>query len=105
MTLDAKLVQTIVERVTRVARPDRMLLFGSVARGMATEDSDVDLLVLESDVGHSRAESIRIRRSLRGLGVPFDVIVMKTSWFETTKDVVGGLAYPAHREGKVIYAA
>jgi predicted nucleotidyltransferase len=105
MMLDDKLVTEIVKRVTSVARPTRVLVFGSVARGMAATDSDIDLLVLENHVTNAREESIRIRRSLRGMGMPFDVVVMSTEWFDRTKDVVGGLAYPAHREGKVIYAA
>jgi predicted nucleotidyltransferase len=82
-----------------------VFLFGSVSRGAATSDSDVDLLILEADVTNPRKEGVRIRNALRGLGVPFDVIVMRSSWFERTKDVVGSLAYPVHREGKVIYAA
>jgi len=105
MIFDAELEKTIIERVTAVARPERMLLFGSVARGTATVDSDVDLLVLEADVSNTRSESVVIRKALRGLGIAFDVIVMRSSWFERTKDVVGSLAYPVHREGKVIYAA
>ena len=43
--------------------------------------------------------------ALRGLGFPFDVIVMATQRFEETKDLVGGLALPADRDGRVIYEA
>lgn len=48
-------------------------------------------------------ESISIRQAVRGLGYPFDIVVMATERFEESKDVVGGIAYPANKYGKVIY--
>ena len=52
-----------------------------------------------------RRESVRIHDALRGLGYPFDVIVISSQWFEDSKEVIGGIAYPANKYGKVIYAA
>jgi predicted nucleotidyltransferase len=102
--LDETLVAEIVRRIRGVARPDRVILFGSAAAGQMTRDSDIDLLVLEARPGDPRRESVRLGDALRGLGHPFDVIVMATERFEESKSVIGGLAYPAHRYGKVIYA-
>ena len=68
-----------------------------------TEDSDIDLLVLEAAPGDARKESIRIYEAVRGLGYPFDIIVMGVERFEESKDVIGGIAYPANKYGKVIY--
>ncbi len=68
-------------------------------------DSDVDLLILEPTPVDTRKESVRLRRLLRGLGLPFDVFVMQTERFESTKDIIDGLAYPAKKYGKTIYAA
>jgi hypothetical protein len=48
---------------------------------------------------------VQIRRSLRGMGHPFDIILISKQWFEESKDVIGGIAYPANRYGKVIYEA
>ncbi len=70
-----------------------------------TPDSDIDLLVLKSTPIDRRKESTQVREVLRGLGFPFDVIVMATERFEETKDIVGGVAYPAAKYGKVIYEA
>jgi predicted nucleotidyltransferase len=103
MDIDHPLVRDIVERLTRVAEPDRIILFGSGATGRMTPDSDVDLLVLQPGVRDPRLESRRLRTALTGLPVPFDVIVMSTARFEETKSVIGGIAYPANRYGKVIY--
>lgn len=103
MGISPALVSEIVERILEVAKPQRIILFGSAATGQMTRDSDVDLLVLESAPGDPREESVRIRQAVRGLGYPFDIIVMKVERFEESKDVVGGIAYPAHKYGKVIY--
>jgi len=105
MGIDQELIAEIVRRVLSVAQPDRIILFGSAASGQMTRDSDIDLLVLEANAGSTRQQSVRIGDALRGLGYPFDVIVMPTERFEETKRVIGGIAYPAHKYGKVIYAA
>ena len=70
-----------------------------------TRDSDIDLLIVTADPGDLRKESIRLRRLLSGLGYPVDVIVISTEWFEESKNVIGGIAYPANKYGRVIYAA
>jgi len=64
-----------------------------------------DLLIVLDEVGDVRLESVRLRRALGGLGMPLDVIVMRTDRFEETKNVVGGIAYPANKYGRVIYEA
>ncbi len=103
--IDQGLVDEIVRRVLTVAKPDKIILFGSAAAGGMTRDSDIDLLVVEPDPGDRRAESVRIGDALRGPGYPFDVIVIGTEWFEDSKDVIGGIAYPASRHGRDIYVA
>jgi len=103
MGIDEGIIQEIVRRVLAAARPDRIILFGSAARGMMTRDSDIDLLVLETEPSNTHDESVRIRRSIGDLPYPFDVMVMATRRFEETKNVVGGLAYPANKYGRVIY--
>jgi len=96
-------IAEIVKRIREVTRPQRIIRFGSVATGQMTKDSDTDLLVLASAPLDPRQETIGIRQAVRGLGCPFDIIVMATDRFEETKDVIGCIAYPAHKYGKVIY--
>jgi predicted nucleotidyltransferase len=103
MGISPTLVNEIVKRILEVAEPQRIILFGSAATGKMTKDSDIDLLVLESTPNDSRQESVRIRQAMRGLGYPFDIIVMAVERFEESKDVIGGIAYPANKYGKVIY--
>lgn len=105
VTLEEKTVNEIVRRILSVAAPDKIILFGSAATGKMTRDSDIDLLVIAAEPGNQRKESTRLRKMLGGLGYPFDVIVISTEWFEESKDVIGGIAYPADKYGKVIYEA
>ena len=105
MDATVELLDTIVDRLTTVAHPTRVIVCGSAATGSATTNSDIDLFILLDEVGDARQESVRLRRALRRVGMPFDVIVMRTDRFEETKNVVGGIAYPATRCGRVIYEA
>lgn len=105
MGIDEKLIEEIVNRILNVVRPDRIILFGTAATGSMTRDSDIDLLVLKASVDDVRRERVNIRRSLQEIDYPFDIIVMSTEWFEESKDIIGGVAYPAHKYGTVIYEA
>ncbi len=105
MGINPQLVETIVQRILTVSRPQKIILFGSAAHGSMTADSDIDLLVLEPRTNNPRQESVRIAEALRGLKRPFDVLVMQTDRFEESKSIVGGIAYPAHKYGRVIYEA
>jgi hypothetical protein len=53
----------------------------------------------------ARRQTARFRGALRVLGHPFDVVVISREWFEESKDVIGGIAFPANKYGKVIYEA
>ena len=103
--IDEALIQEIVRRILSVAAPDKIILFGSAATGRMTRDSDIDLLVVEHDPPQQREQSLRINAALRGLGFAFDVIVISTEWFEASKNVIGGIAFPANKYGRVIYDA
>jgi len=105
VSLDERLIADIVTRIRSVASPRRILVFGSAAVGSMTPDSDIDLLVLEDGAVDARADRLRIRQALRGLGWAFDVIVMTTERFDETKGVVGTIAHPADRQGHVVYEA
>lgn len=105
MGVDETLLNEIVRRVLSVARPDRIILFGSAAAGQMTTDSDLDLLVVEPVLANTHERRVEIRGALGDIGYPVDVIVMRTERFERTKRVIGGIAYPANKYGRVIYEA
>lgn len=103
--IDDVLIEEIVRRVLSVANPDKIILFGSAAKGEMTRDSDIDLLVVESEIEDRDAEYVRIRRALGNMGFPFDIVFITTEWFEASKNVIGGIAYSANKHGRVVYDA
>jgi len=105
MTVGEDLIRNVVNRILSIAKPERIILFGSAAAGSMTPDSDLDLLVIESGFKNQREENIRLRGALGNLGIAVDVFAMTPERFEETKRVIGGLAYPANKYGKVIYEA
>ena len=105
MNVDETLLNEVVRRVLTVARPDRIILFGSAATGQMTKDSDIDLLVVEPTLANTHERRVAIRGAVGDIGYPVDVVVMRTERFERTKCWIGGIAYPANKYGRVIYEA
>jgi predicted nucleotidyltransferase len=98
-----ELFQEIARRIRATTTPERIILFGSYARGDAGADSDLDLLVIVPGVQTPRQESTRIRRALRGLLVPIDVIVATPEQIERYRDSIGLVYRAALQEGVVLY--
>ena len=60
MGIDDKIIEEIVRQVLTVAKPDKIILFGSAATGQMTRDSDIDLLIVEPDPSDQRSQYVRI---------------------------------------------
>lgn len=105
MVLATETLEEIIQRIRSVSSPDRIVLFGSAATGQMTTDSDVDVLILTSESQPLRQIRAATRMALFGVGVPIDLVIMRTDRFEASKNVIGGLAYPVGKTGKVIYEA
>ena len=103
--LDADVLQEIVWWVVDVAAPDRIVLFGSAARGEMGPDSDVDILVIKSGVEHRRRLVEKIHMSLFGVGAAVDVFVATPDDIQRLGNKVGSILGPALREGTETYAA
>jgi predicted nucleotidyltransferase len=97
-------IDEMARRIVRRFDPDRIILFGSHARGEGTPDSDVDLLVVMPVAGSKREKAVEIGVALHDVRVPKDIIVTTPEEFEWRKDVVGTIERPAHRHGEVLYA-
>ena len=64
-----------------------------------------DLLVVEPEPANTRDRSVSIRRALGDVEYPVDVIVMSSERFDETMSIIGGIAYPAQKYGRVLYEA
>jgi uncharacterized protein len=82
----------------------RVILFGSHARGDAGRYSDLDFLVIEPRVPEGASEPVRLRRTLRGLGVFADVIVASETEAVDWGGVHGTVINAAMLEGRELAA-
>ena len=96
-------IDDMVRRIAERFRPEKIILFGSYARGQATEDSDIDLLVVMPVEHSTRQKANEIDLALADRTVPLDVIVVTPEQFERERDVIGTVLYKAVREGKILY--
>jgi uncharacterized protein len=96
-------IEAAVRILSEAARPARIVLFGSHARGDAREDSDVDLLVIESHVEDRAREMVRLRRLLRPLRMPVDILVYSSDEVARWGGQPGSALYWTLREGRVLH--
>lgn len=105
-TADSPLLSEVVRRLVGAYQPERIYLFGSVARGDATSDSDYDLMVIVPD--DARPERLRSRLAyevLRGTGIAADVLVCTRSYFERRRSLRASLPGTVLREGRLLHGA
>jgi len=98
-----KHIQQMVERIVAQFHPERIILFGSHARGEAGADSDVDLLIVMAVEGSKRAKQLEIRAAVHDVHVPKDIIVSRPEEFQWRKDIVGTIERPAALQGRILY--
>ncbi|HWQ68685.1 MAG TPA: nucleotidyltransferase domain-containing protein [Patescibacteria group bacterium] len=96
----------IIRRLVTAYQPERIYLFGSIARGDAGPDSDYDLLVIvPDDAPPERRRSRLAYEALRGTGTAADVLVCTRSYFEARRHLRASLPGTVLREGRLLHAA
>ena len=101
--LDPAILADIVKRIVRAAKPEKIVLFGSAARGTMGPDSDYDFLVIKGGKYNHWRMLTAIYRGLRGKGAPADVVLVTPEQVERYRDAFCLVIYPALREGIVVY--
>lgn len=107
-TVTQKMLNEIIQRIVEVAQPDKIVLFGSSARGEMGPHSDLDLLVIKKGEFHRGRLTEKIYRGLMNLtsvdrGV--DIVVVTADDVEKHKHNPALVICPALEDGKIIYVA
>jgi len=92
-----------VDRLATRFDPDKIILFGSRARGQAGPDSDADLLIVMRVNGSKRQQAVQMDLALEGIPIPIDLIVVTPEEVEKYCNAAGTVIREAVREGKVLY--
>jgi predicted nucleotidyltransferase len=95
-------IEAFSDTLAREFEPERIILFGSHARGEASEDSDVDLLVIMPYEGHPTRKAIEIRRRLRA-GFPLDLLVRSPTELRRRLENNDWFLHEIMEQGRVLY--
>ncbi len=98
-----ELIARAVARLVEAAHPQKIILFGSYARGDAGKYSDLDFLVVQQTVKNRRKTMVELQDAVRSLTVPADILVASQAQFDEWADVPGTVFYEAENEGFVAY--
>ncbi len=101
--MNTEVLDDVVRRIVEVAQPEKVILFGSAARGETDIHSDLDVLVITALPVHRGRLTEDIYMNLFGVGQAVDVIVVTTEDVENYKDNPYVVIQPALNEGKVLY--
>ena len=103
MTSAIDKIEEMVRRIVAKFDLEKIILFGSHARGEAGSDIDADLLVVMRYSWSRRKKAAEIHLSFWEIALPADVLVYQPEQVEKYKNIVGTIIYPDLREGKVVY--
>lgn len=104
MPLEQEILDDIVGRIVETVRPEKIILFGSAARGDMGPHSDVDLLIVRQG-GHSRKLVGQMYRRLHGVAAAVDAVMVSPAELVRYKDSHALVIKPALAEGVVVYDA
>ena len=102
---NAETIKRLTELLIEAAKPKRIIMFGSQARGEAGEASDLDVMVVEEGVSDPAAEMVRLNRLLLSLDIPVDLLVVSSEKFNYWCETPGNVYFEAATDGKVLYEA
>ncbi len=101
----AEKIAEAVARLVAAGTPQQVIAFGSAATGDLASANDLDLLVIQPQVPDRLREMVRLRRALRGLLMPIDLIVTSRERFDDRAQVPGTVEFAARTQGRVLYDA
>jgi predicted nucleotidyltransferase len=96
-------VDAVVDRLVAAASPLRLIAFGSAVRGDLSAANDLDLLVVEPELGSRYNETVRLQKTLRGILMSVDLVVTSQARYNERCQIPGTVEFIAHRQGRVLH--
>jgi len=98
-----QVLSTIVQRIVAAVQPQKIILFGSLARDEDSAHSDIDLMIIKESTLPRHRRYAEVRRLFWGMGLPMDILVYTPEEFTRYQSVPGSFTNTVAREGKVLY--
>jgi uncharacterized protein len=93
-------VPVVVERLFAASKAERVIVFGSLARGDGTPDSDIDVLVVMPIEGRKHDAAVRLMRLLHDVPTQVDLVIVDSADY-SRECRLPGIVRVAVREGRV----
>jgi len=100
-----KEIQNIVQQLINLYKPEKIILFGFLAKGQIEEGTDIDLFIIKSDVPEFGVDRIRQLDELIKYKLATDFIVYKPYEFEQRLKLGDPFIKNIVEEGTVLYDA
>lgn len=97
-----KEVNNIANQIKEKYKPDKIILFGSSAKGNVTENSDIDMLIIK-DTNKRRVERIREVLSIVDYDIPFEPVVFTNEELQKRLALNDFFIKNILKEGKILY--
>jgi len=98
-----KEIESVTEQIIKEYKPDKIILFGSAARGKLEGDSDADFLIIKKETPYYGADRIRELSRLIKRNIPIDLLVYRPEEFEKRLKMGDPFLKAILKEGKVLY--
>ena len=104
MDLDiSKEIQRITKQIIEKYKPERIILFGSAARGELEPDSDADFLIIKKETPLYGADRIRQLSQMIDRNIPVDLLIYRPEEFEQRLQMGDPFLKTIIKEGKILY--
>ena len=96
-------INFVVEKIVKSIKPEKVILFGSYAYGRPDENSDLDILIVKDTEIPLPKRGMEVRKFLRGMKIPIDVIIYTQNEIDEWKDTKAAFINHIIKNGKVLY--
>lgn len=105
--LKDEIINKIVKDIVEETNPEKIILFGSYANGTQSEDSDLDLLIIEKEsfgkIRSRRKEINRVRKKLSEYKISKDILIYDLNEYYDWKNSINHIIGKSLRDGKILY--